>query len=421
VSSVVSDDYPVRVHWGEGGDPARAEQVLGYLELAWAVQVDQLGFRPPTLPDGAAGPELDVYLAPVGALQAWVEPTSWDDAVPGDGFSSAPVFVVIDQDLPEEWIPTYTVHEFNHVLQFATDFTEEALNFWEATAVAAQKWTLHEDGLWELDVPSFQEAPWAPALVGDSYRIWDDYGVGWAFEYGAALWLIHLDEVLGEGDGSAGPALWEAAANEGWETEPDAVDAILEFSGQGLGATLNGVARSRWLTGDRWDARGLADASGWGTAEAVAVEAELAASDLPVHLAFEHGPMITGQAFVTLDTTEVDQDLAIGVTSRRGVRSGLLVMAWHTDGATTEHTAVGEIAAIRLDTAGTDRLVVAVSNLGPEGWDGSDNAYLPGDQVLHLREASEGEGNGTCGCATGRPWGWTPPLLPLLVLVRRRP
>jgi len=417
---VVSDTYPLRVHWGEGGDPDKADLVLGYLELAWAVQVDQLGFRAPTLPDDAAGPELDVYLAPVGDFQAWVEPISWEDATPGDGYSATPVFVVIDADLPEEWIPSYTVHEFNHVLQFATDFTEEALNFWEATAVAAQKWTLHEEGRWDLDVPSFQEAPWAPALVGDSYHLWRRYGVGWTFEYGAALWLLHLDEVLGDGDGSAGPALWEAAANEGWTYEPDSVDAILAFSGEDLGTTLDGIARSRWLTGDRWDARGLADAAGWGPDEAVPVEAALVASDLPAHPTFAHGPMITGQAYVTLEPTGIDRDVVIGVTSFRGLRSALLVLGWQADGTTTEHAAVGTTAAIRLDVSETERLVIAVTNLGPEGWDGSDDPYVPGDQVLHVRVDDGGEGAGACGCDSGGPGPWTPLLFSPLVAVRRR-
>ncbi|MBW1877064.1 MAG: hypothetical protein JRI25_15995 [Deltaproteobacteria bacterium] len=420
IDSVTSDVYPLRVHWGPGGDPSKAAEILEYLELAWAVQVDQLGFRPPTLPDDAAGPELDVYLAPVGAYQAWVDPISWEDVTPGDGYSSAPVYVVIDEDLPEEWIPTYTVHEFNHVLQFATDFTETALNFWEATAVAAQKWTLDVDGRWDLDVPYFQEAPWAPTLVGDSYYLWREYEVGWTFEYGAALWMLHLDEVLGDGDGSVGPALWEAAANEGWGDEPDAVDAILAVSGQDLGAMLNGVARSRWLTGENWDARGLADAAGWDEERAVPIETELTAADLPVHLGFEHGPMITGQAFVTLDATEIDADLVIGATSSRGLQSGLLVLAWHIDGTTAEHTAVGTTAAIRLDSSDIERLVIAVSNLGPMGWDGSDYPYVPGDQVLHVRTDAEGEGTKPCGCDTSSPKMWTPFLLSPLVLARRR-
>ncbi|MEZ4241172.1 MAG: hypothetical protein R3F59_34435, partial [Myxococcota bacterium] len=52
--SLVGETFPVRV-WHEAHDPAAAAlapAVLAAAELAWQVQVDEIGFRPPVLPDG---------------------------------------------------------------------------------------------------------------------------------------------------------------------------------------------------------------------------------------------------------------------------------------------------------------------------------------------------------------------------------
>lgn len=411
IGFVASDRYPLKVHWTTAGDDAQAADALGFAELAWDIQVGALGFQPPVLPDGldgsdGGGPELDIYLDAIGEWEGYAEMESWTDTTGPDGFAGSPAFVVIDRGLPAEWLGPYIVHEFNHVLQIATDLEETSIAFWEGTATASQKWTLGADGFWDADVASYQEAPWAPALTGDSYVLYEDWGVGYAYEYGAALMVIHLDEVLGAGDGSAGPAWWRAAAADSGD-EPDAVDAFAEVSGEDLDVALSLLARTRWLTGERWDPRGLVDAAGWGADEAVPIAGALSTGQGPLVL---ESLFVHGQAFVTLD---LDQASAVRVT---GGRRWAVAAFSETDGELFE-TASGASPELALE-AGS--YVLAITNLGPEGFDGDDDPWTATVPTLTLVGGADGAG---CGCdAASRPSPLASALLAVsvLLLARRR-
>jgi hypothetical protein len=417
--NTTSGTYPIKVHWDRSSDDAKALAVLAAAELAWAVQVDGLGFREPVLPDGAYpgedGPELDFYLAPVGAGYAWAEPDNWVDSVPGDGYNSVSAHMVIDHNLPDDWIDSYVAHEFNHVLQFAYDFNEWTLPIWEATATAAQEWTLGPgQGAWDIDVPDFQGAPWINTLEGDGYYVFYELG-GWAYtEYGAALWVMHLDQVVGTGDGTMGPALWEAASQEGLPNEPDAVDAFATAAGTDLGTALNGLARTRFLVADDWDDRGLPDAQYW-DAGFKALATTLLASEMPVEHTFSPGLHPTGQGFVDVDLSDaaVPQPgevswMVASVHSAGGLESGLIALWWRSDGSVGEVQASGADATLELDLTDLTRVALGVSSLGATGWDGDDQIYDHGDHVLQLAlETRTEDGTTTPPDTTATPGGTT--------------
>lgn len=373
LGSHTSDLYPLRVHWTLDGHQDRAATVLEAAELAWQVQVDELGFAAPVLPDAQDGPELDIYLADLAPWEGWAWAPLQEDFTPGDGHMGAPAWIAFDRELPQEWLASYTVHEFNHVLQYATDFNEPSINFWEATAVAAQYWTLGDEGWWDADVADFQAHPWAPVLLGDGYVLQDDFGIddSW-FEYGAGLWVMALDAWLDDAGGATGPALWEAAANEGWSNEPDMVDAVVEVAGS-LGGALDEIAYRRWT----W--QGLPGSESWGPDERVPA-VDLVAADLPLTVDPDPAPRITGQAFVVVAGVGID-DLVVQVSSAAGLRSSLTLFE---DG---------------------DAVVVALSNLGTDGWDGDDDPWVAGDQriLLSLRgqqpdpDGGDDDGDG-CSC-----------------------
>ena len=382
--TLTSAIFPLKVHYNRPEDATRAQLVLDYAELSWQVQVEELGFRAPQLPDDEDGPELDFYLSNVGAGLAYAQAISWDDQVVGDAYNSAAAFMVVDQELPEAWVPSYISHEFNHVLQWGIDFTEMTLPLWEGVAVAAQDWTLGYDaGNWALDVDSFQEAPWLPALVGDSYEAWYRWNVGAYFEYGSALWMMHLDEVVGDGDGSYGPLLWEHTAQEGLPNEPDVVDAFAETAGVELGQALNDLARTRWLIGAEWDARGLAEAQNWDATRGVPFESR-DASDLPLtDFVFSPSPMVTGQAYIEVGGLNT-ADTLVATANSSTLHSGVLVLWWGTDGSVGEEQAHGVDPSVELPLASIERVVIALTNLGPEDWDGEQDPYVQGDQTLQL-------------------------------------
>ncbi len=419
IDSVLSDDHPIRVHWTTAGDQALAERVLALAEQSWDVQVDQLGFRPPVLPDLADGPELDFYVDAVGEGKAGVAADSYEDSAPGDGFSSTSSWVVLDRGIGEDELPAFVAHEFNHVLHWATDFTEDHINLWEATATAAQAWTLTADeSLWADDVPDFQEAPWAPALLGDGYVLWPEYELGWAYEYGAALWMMHLADVHGD---DVGARIWNSAASEGDDLEPDFVDAIVELEGS-LADAMSGIAARRWFVGSRWGDRGLAEAQAWTAEFEVPVEASLVAADLPAELAFTPALRVTGQGFVQVDVGQGDAEdrVFFRIGSEEAFDSALVV--WDAEGG--EHRADGRTPLGVPRNAGP--FVATVTNLGHLDFDAEDDAWIPGDQVLSvaLRPVLSVEvpaeacdcslGDGTGGTGTGGLG------LLLLLMARRR-
>lgn len=450
IDSILSDVYPIKVHWDDTFTEKQARIVLESTELAWLVQVEELGYRAPVLPDNADGPELDLYLSSshAGAWSAWaVNDTSADD-IAGDGLFGVSAYVVFGQ-IPEEWLPSYAAHEFNHVVQYATDYSEWFTNFWESHATAAQKWTLGEPD-YSYEISSWQKVPYGPSLVGDSYLLWPDIQQAYSFEYGAVVWAIYMDEVYGAGDGTMGPALWYAAANEGWSYEPDHMDAVIALGGP-LGPLLDGLAVARYLTGDRWDSRGLAEAEYWTDGQEVPVDTQLGLDDLPSDVMFGNPLMITGQGYIRLDVGERSTDeLTVSVTDLDGeLDASVVLMWWNGDGSVGDTLADDDVSGANpvrtLDLTGVDEVIVAVSNLGPPNADfdytmptreglyrvtmslggepeaedtgpAGDTGTPPGS---YEGEGDGGEGKG-CGCASsGGPW-WLGLAAPWLLGRRRR-
>ncbi len=415
----ISENFPIKVHWDRDGDAAKAERILAAMDLAWAVQVEELGFRAPILPDGndggKHGPELDLYLIPLGASQAWASPDNYVDNV-DDGYSGTAAYMAVDHNLPDDLIDAFTAHEFNHVLQYGTDFNEITLTIWEATATCAQTWTLGEVGAWDADVADFQSDPYLNSLGGDSYYSWRNLKVGFFYEYGAALWMMHLDQVVGDGDGTAGPAIWEAVAQEGLPNEPDIIEAFADVAGEDIGPALNALARSRFLVGDDWDDRGIPEAADWPKRNKVPA-LDLDVGELPLKHAFDPPLMPTGQGFVDLDLSGWRPDLddpwlIVDATSKKGKHSAVIVLWWAEDGTVGEEQDSGEIAFVELPLHGLERVAIAVTNLESSGWDGDRFLYRDGDQELFVDVAEgpgthePGSGAPGCGCSSGTHPAW---------------
>ena len=265
-STVSRSDPPLVCHY-ESGDGSACEVVLSALAEAWAAQVDRLGFNAP-VPDGAfgGGPELDVYLShrgTGGAGGAYVtcdgdEAAACVDAVHGDGLASTPAYIVIDPDTPAADLAPYARHEFNHVLQYATDFEEPFLDLWEGVAVSAEAWTDPAAPVDPGPIADYQATPWASVVLQDGYELDEQYGLWSYYEYGATLWVRWLDERHGDGAGSIGPALWAATANDPGVNEPDVLDAWAAVRGDVAGdlvaftrfrAGIGADAEPAWLQG----------------------------------------------------------------------------------------------------------------------------------------------------------------------------
>jgi len=410
---LVSAVHPIIVHFDAAAavdETARAESALQALETSWDVQVDTLGFEPPVTPDAEGGPEFDVYMIEYSWGAAFVANDGWADAVVGDGLSSTSSYMVLDNRLPRAWVESYIAHEFNHACQYATDFTEFSLPIWEGTANAASGWTFGASARWDYNVDSWQQASNWPTLVASGAYTWYGGGVGYYFEYGAALWVMFLDEKYGTGDGTMGAELWANTANEGFGLEPDAVDAFAATAGTTVGDALNHLAVVRFLTGDDWDARGLIDAELWGPEMAVPAE-PLDGGSLPwIDEDLLLQPFVTGQVFLDIDldtlpppTIDGDPWFDVKVTSPSALEAGVAILWWDDAGQVGDESTWGIDPSVSVPSAGLSRVVVAITNLGPTGWDGDDDPYQFADFRVSLTPRVEPAKPTTDPTDTGEP------------------
>ncbi len=353
---VDSDQRPVRCHWNEAEHAGRCDELLEGIELAWDIQVDEMGFPPP-IPD--ADGLLDVYIdAGTSSYGAYAYGPSID-ADPDDGRMGCHAYIAIHPDYDEDFKWTM-LHEFNHVLQYATDFTEPRYVAWEGTATAAEVWTDPDLAVVPSYVADFQATPWV-GLLGDSWLLWDDYEIWSYYEYGSALWLQFLDATYGDGAGSAGVELWLESTQVGWDNEPDFLDSSGQWTDDWQSTLMDfSLARARVGTEDAPDwAVDLDDDS-----LAIAVDASLSADDLPETVTPAFDPFQTGAVYAEVRALTLGSTLGVSIAGEEGVRWGILVVDGN-DGAWTEESTLSW-------TVASDEVVVGVVHLGGADFDADD-------------------------------------------------
>ena len=221
VGYIDSTVLPARCHWADEADATLCDIALAALEVAWPIQVEQMGFYPPMPDDDGL---LDLYITEQWTGGGAYALGTYTDEDTEDGRMGSHAYIALAPSIGPDLMASYVDHEFNHVLQYGTDFTENLLVLWEGTANIAA-WYVHPDvALDEFAMFDFQATPWAGLMI-DSYRLADDYGLWSYYEYGAMLWNLFLEDGWG-GSGEASAALWALGAQDGWDNEPDMLDAL---------------------------------------------------------------------------------------------------------------------------------------------------------------------------------------------------
>ena len=322
--SVDSTDGSIRCHWEQEEDIDRCQDVLQYAEEAWAAQVDGIGFPAPAADEDGV---FDLYLYRESSGGAFTSCSEWWDDT-DDGFSACPAYIALANSISDAEMASFVAHEFNHALQYAMDFNEPTLPIWEGVATAAEAWTYPGELYPTVAyIGDYQATPWM-GLLGDGYFLWDAYNIWSYYEYGAALWILHLDAVYGDGAGAAGLALWLNSSQEGLPNNPDVIDGYDATTGDWKEALLSlSAARVRV---------GQDDAPSWssftGTASKLAFEAQLDASELPATVTPKIMPYSTGSVYVNITDVpdgyevllevEVPADSAWGVVFSSGDEEG---------------------------------------------------------------------------------------------------
>lgn len=410
VGHVDSETHPVRCHWEHEEHAYQCDEIVPAIEEAWDIQVGELGWPAP-IPDENG--ILDIYVATTDATGGAYTVGPYRDQDWDDGRLGTHAYIAIDPTY-DTWIRWTMLHEFNHVLQFGIDMAEPRYVPWEGTATAAEFWT--DPSLTPLPeyIMDFQDAPFT-GLLKDGWWLWDEYSIWSYYEYGAVLWLLHLDAWYGDGEGSAGLALWMNGIQDSWTNEPDFIDASGEFTGDWVSAWMDfSVERARVGTADAPDwALDFVDAE-----YALGVEDSVDVSELPLDLKPEMLPLQTGAVYAEVTGLTPGQTFTVTHNGDTNVYWGLLVVDgaegdW-VEGDTLTWTAIGP------------SVVVGAVNLGSGSFDADERAV--GSNLLLQVYLGEGAGGGGLGKAQGcactaapRLGGWAWVLLAGLPWIRRRP
>jgi hypothetical protein len=173
------------------GIPDYVDSTLVYLEHAWDLQVNQLGYDPPMDDNGeGGGDEIDLYIKEYGSTAYYGVSKAVNKV---NGSSSA--YIEMDSNFKEsqyaskgyDAVRITTAHEFFHVIQFRYSY-DLTLSWWmEQSAV----WM--EEREWD-DVNDY--LAYLPYFFNyKSYALDSNTG---NYKYGAAIWAIYLAKKFGD-------------------------------------------------------------------------------------------------------------------------------------------------------------------------------------------------------------------------------
>jgi hypothetical protein len=425
VGSLDSSAYPIRCHYADAGKADTCAIVISSAEAAWATQVDELGFRAPE-PDGDG--ILDFYISNEGTEGGAYTLGSYFDADPLDHYLSCPSFVVLDPSIPDVDIPSFVVHEFQHVSQYATDFMEATLPVWEAVATETERYNLDDGSVLAYQIADFQETPWL-GLLGDGYILYDRDGTWSEYEYGAVLWILDLNARLGLAEGEAAQLLWETLAQGELFNEPDVLDAWEVLTGDWRQSLLDlNVLRAQLGTAAAPDWESYLNNGGM----RVTYDEELDAPALPVDLTPSPRPWPTGSVFARFTGLTPGQPLRLTVTADEDATFGLVVVEADRSLTSLDPQLEFTPAAAELD--------IVVVNFGPDGYDADQDWHgygytlrvevatpagdtgeepEPDTDAPKAEPADRPADKGGCGCAQSGGGGLYAALSGLLLLARR--
>jgi uncharacterized protein (TIGR03382 family) len=351
------DTLPVRCHIQRVDHRELCDITLDAIALSWTVQVTELGFAEPILDDDD---RLDVYITNEYTEGGAYVAGEGGDANPSDGRMGQPSYMALDPSIPTDEFASYVAHEFNHVVQYSMDFVEPTLPVWEATATAAEAWTLDDYQIYGEWVADFQAYPWM-GILGDSYILWDDYDVWSYHEYGAGIWILHLDETYFGGTGEGGAALWWALVQDSRTNEPDVLDAWGDVTGGTWSEALAGFVAFSLISHDAdlrpaWVAD--ADDGDWGSVPMETVSS----AELPTVVVPEWGIAPTG--WVHIELPDAPEDLVVSYEGDDSVE--VVLVAVDADG----NVQTADDWPVRLDATGAVEL--AIINMGAAEFDADD-------------------------------------------------
>lgn len=208
-NSVSSDNFIIR--WGSGVSLSDAEELLEAFELAWDVEVNQMGYLQPVATDQYL---FNVYIGDSGGGA----PSSYGAA----GYFSSddegyPMIVIAEETVGSEYVAQTVAHEFFHAIQgrvyrYDYDETGPSAWYWEATANWAEGQVYPGRASMAVFLIGYSFLPHLPV----NYFNYPDSGtVDEYHQYGAFIFPLHLTEVEADIE-----LVWNSWNDQGSERDP---------------------------------------------------------------------------------------------------------------------------------------------------------------------------------------------------------
>lgn len=250
-TSILSSGGHFRVHYDTTGvnipnltdldqnlTPDYIDSTLAFLEYAWDLEVNVLGFRAPRSDNGAGGGnEIDVYIQELGNGNYGV---TYPDQI-SNGTSSA--YIILDNNYSGnqyyskglDGLRVTSAHEFFHVIQFGYLYDPD----WNLLWWMEQSATWMENRAWD-DINDYLNYLWF--FFRDSHLPINSINNN--FEYGAVIWPMYLSKRFGE---QIIRNLWETLA----ASPKGGISCFNDIIPTGLDAALNEFGIWNYFTKDR--------------------------------------------------------------------------------------------------------------------------------------------------------------------------
>jgi MYXO-CTERM domain-containing protein len=407
------------VEWETGTlSQSEAESLLDELELSYAVQVDQLGWR---APEGS-----EQFLMPFYVVDGF-SASAYTTVNYCDGRYLPYVVAYSGSFFGGTWWMDMQTHEFNHASQWGYG---SAIEFWwwEATATYMQEYVYPSHNEWAPYITGYADQPWVAMSASDQ----QDYEIFWHM-YGMAIWNFWIDENFGGVDTIL--AMWDYSLGQGGYYNLDQQE-MLTAAGQDFPTVYKGFTAANTVMT-------YAEQSWFGSVRLVDDESDLPADGAP---STTERPEAFGQNYIRFNLPAPDPDKdAFEFTFTGAEPANWLVQIVGT--GTSEIKTIVEIPV--EGSTGVGRLenygdygqvfvVVSPRKDDPGSYDYSWSARaVEGEPDAPAGDTGVGAGDGTgtgdspdvvasasgCGCATdgaGALAGWTTVAGALLALRRRR-
>lgn len=389
------------VEWNNGTTTEEnAQDFLDALEEAYEIEVNQLGWRPPTT-DG-------VYLLP-----AFIQPGNYASAyttVDRCGSYYAPYIVAYAGSFyGGDWYATMALHEFNHALQFGYGYAPE-FYWWEATATYIEEQVRPNSNWWSTYVVGYSQNPQLQMSAFSQ----SDQDVFYHM-YGMSIWGFYLDQYQGGPD--VVRQTWEAAAGHNGQYELDMETMAGDVGVDWLSAYTDFTARNA--------AMDYAEHRYFTAVDEVDDVRELPAKG---QIGSRNAPAGYGQNYVRFDARaagDAGESLVVHFSGDAGV-DWLVQLVEVTDNAvvrTSVGTIVDGLGDVEMTTFGENDVMLVASPLQNRDverewmWDAElvapppEDTGTPGDDTGVTTDDTGGlvddgggkEKPGGCACASGAP------------------